>query len=95
MTKKLLMPLVATMLGVTSVHAASVTLQMDQVNPDAKRYDTIAIQDVIDQKLGVMDLTASIMCMENKMPMYVFGLNEENSIVKAISGDFTGTKVVV
>ena len=36
MTKKLLMPLVATMLGVTSVHAASVTLQMDQVNPDAK-----------------------------------------------------------
>ena len=41
------------------------------------------------------DLTASIMCMENKMPMYVFGLNEENSIVKAMSGEFNGTKVTV
>ena len=51
--------------------------------------------EVIDQKLAVVDLTASIMCMENKMPMYVFGLNEENSIVKAMSGEFNGTKVTV
>ena len=50
---------------------------------------------MIDQKLAVVDLTASIMCMENKMPMYVFALQEENSIVKAISGDFNGTKVTV
>ena len=42
-----------------------------------------------------MDLTATIMCLENKMPMYVFGLNEEDSIVKAISGEFNGTKVTV
>ena len=49
---------------------------------------------MIDQKLAVIDLTASIMCMENKMPMYVFGLNEENSIVKAVSGEFSGTRVV-
>ena len=66
-----------------------------KVNPDAKRYDTIAIQDVIDQKLGVMDLTASIMCMENKMPMRVFALDEKDSILKAISGDFNGTTVTV
>lgn len=64
-------------------------------NPNAKRYDVLPIQDVIDQKLAVVDLTASIMCMENKMPMYVFALQEENSIVKAISGDFNGTKVTV
>ena len=66
-----------------------------KLNPAAKKYDEVSIQDVIDQKLAVVDLTASIMCMENKMPMYVFGLNEENSIVKAMSGEFNGTKVTV
>ena len=64
-------------------------------NPKAVRYDEVTIQEVIDKQLAVVDLTASIMCMENKMPMYVFGLNEENSIVKAMSGDFNGTKVTV
>ena len=66
-----------------------------KLNPSAKKYDEVSIQEVIDQKLAVVDLTASIMCMENKMPMYVFGLNEENSIVKAMSGEFNGTKVTV
>lgn len=66
-----------------------------KLNPAAKKYDEVSIQEVIDQKLAVVDLTASIMCMENKMPMYVFGLNEENSIVKAMSGEFNGTKVTV
>lgn len=64
-----------------------------KINPDAKKYQEISIQKVIDQKLAVVDLTASIMCMENHMPMYVFALNEENSIVKALSGEFNGTKV--
>ncbi|MCR4694241.1 MAG: UMP kinase [Pseudobutyrivibrio sp.] len=62
-------------------------------NPSAKRYDKISIQEVIDKKLKVVDLTASIIAMEQKMPMYVFSLNEENSIVKAISGNFNGTVV--
>ena len=62
-------------------------------NPDAKRYDEISIQDVIDQKLQVVDMTASIIAMEQKMPMYVFSLNEEDSIVKAITGKFNGTVV--
>lgn len=66
-----------------------------KTNPDAVRYDEVTIQEVIDKQLAVVDLTASILSMENKMPMYVFGLNEENSIVKAISGDFNGTKVTV
>jgi uridylate kinase len=66
-----------------------------KLNPDAKKYDEISIEEVIAKKLAVVDLTASIMCMENKMPMYVFGLNEENSIVKALSGEFSGTKVTV
>lgn len=66
-----------------------------KINPDAKRYDSLTIQDVIDKKLAVVDMTASIMCMENKLPMYVFALNEENSVVKAISGKFNGTVVTV
>ena len=66
-----------------------------KVNPNAVRYDEVSIQEVIDKQLAVVDLTASIMCMENHMPMYVFGLNEENSIVKAISGKFNGPVVTV
>ena len=64
-------------------------------NPNAKRYDEISIQEVIDQKLQVVDMTASIIAMEQKMPMYVFSLNEEDSIVKAITGKFNGTVVTV
>ncbi len=66
-----------------------------KVNPNAKKYDEVSIQEVIDQKLAVVDMTASILCMENKMPMLVFGLNEENSIVNTAHGKFTGTKVLV
>lgn len=66
-----------------------------KVNPEAKKYDEVSIQEVIDQKLAVVDMTASILCMENKMPMLVFGLNEENSIVNTAHGKFTGTKVLV
>lgn len=66
-----------------------------KVNPDAKKYDELPIEEVIDKKLAVVDLTASIMCMENKMPMYVFSLNEKDGIVNAVSGKFNGTKVTV
>ncbi|MBR2275646.1 MAG: UMP kinase [Lachnospiraceae bacterium] len=63
--------------------------------PDAKKYDEITIEEVIDKKLQVVDLTASIMAMENKMPMFVFSLNEENSIVNAVNGKQSGTRVIV
>ncbi len=66
-----------------------------KVNPDAKKYDTLPIQDVVDKKLGVIDMTASVMCMENKMPLMVFGLDEENSILNAMTGKFNGTVVTV
>ncbi len=64
-------------------------------NPNAKKFDEISIQEVIDRKLGVVDMAASILCMENKMPMLVFGLNGENSIVNTVCGTFNGTKVTV
>lgn len=66
-----------------------------KLNPDAKKYDEITIQETIDKRLAAVDLAASILCMENKMPMLVFGLNEENSIVETMKGTFTGTKVTV
>ena len=66
-----------------------------KVDASAVRYDEISIEEVIDKKLQVVDLTASILAMENKMPMYVFSLNEENSIVNTINGKFNGTKVTV
>ncbi len=66
-----------------------------KTNPDAVRFDEISIRELLDRGLEVIDLTASALCMENKMPMYVFALLEENSIVKAITGDFNGTKVTV
>ncbi len=66
-----------------------------KTNPNAVKYDRISIGEVLDKKLQVVDLTATIMCYENKMPMLVFGLNEENSIVKALSDDFDGTYVYI
>ena len=66
-----------------------------KLNPNAKKYDEISIQETIDKRLAAVDLAASILCMENKMPMLVFGLNEENSIVETMKGTFTGTKVTV
>lgn len=64
-------------------------------NPNAVKYDEITIDDVIAQNLQVVDMTASILARDNRMPMWVFGLNEENSIINTMNGKFTGTKVTV
>lgn len=64
-------------------------------NPAARKYDEVTIEEVIEKNLQVVDMTASILARDNKMPMWVFGLNEENSIVNAVKGSFHGTKVVV
>ena len=64
-------------------------------NPNAIKYDEISIDDVIAKNLQVVDLAASILARDNKVPMWVFDLGEENSIVNALSGEFHGTKVTV
>lgn len=63
------------------------------VNPNAKKYEEISIDEVINQRLGVIDLAAAVLCMENHMPMMIFGLNEENSIVNTAKGITKGTLV--
>lgn len=63
------------------------------VNPDAKKFDEISIDDVINKRLGVIDLAAAVLCMENHMPMMIFGLNEKDSIVNTVRGVTQGTLV--
>ena len=62
-------------------------------NKNAKRYDSITIDEVIEKGLQVVDMTASILAKENHMPMRVFAMQEEGSIVKAARGEGIGTTV--
>ena len=64
-------------------------------NPNARKYEEISIDEVIEKNLQVVDMTASILARDNKMPMWVFALNQENSIVNTVKGKFNGTKVTV
>lgn len=64
-------------------------------NPLAKKYEEVSIDEVIAKNLQVVDMTASILARDNKMPMWVFGLGEENSIVNTVKGRFNGTRVIV
>ena len=66
-----------------------------RTNPKAEKYTEVSIDEVIEKNLQVVDMTASILARDNNMPMWVFGLNEENSIVNTVNGKFNGTKVTV
>ena len=66
-----------------------------QKNPDAKKYDTISIDEVVEKKLGVIDLFASCLLLENRIPMKIFSLYEPDSISNALSDSFNGTEVTV
>jgi uridylate kinase len=65
------------------------------INPNAKKINELTIEEVVDKKLGVIDLAASVLCMENKIPMIIFGLNEKDSIINAVKDNSTGTKIIV
>ena len=62
-------------------------------NPNAKRFDTISFEEVLERKLKILDMTAKVMCMEHKVPLFIFSLDEENGIVKAANGQPIGTTV--
>jgi uridylate kinase len=62
---------------------------------DAKKYDSVTIDEVIDKNLQVIDMTASIMCRDNGLPMKIFALREEDSILRTVQGENTGTTVTV
>ena len=62
-------------------------------DPSAVRYEEIGYQEVLERRLGVMDLTAISFCMENSLPICVFSMKEEGAICRALSGEATGTIV--
>ncbi|MCH5266134.1 MAG: UMP kinase [Lachnospiraceae bacterium] len=65
------------------------------LNPGAKKINTMSMADIVDNKLGVVDLASAVLCMENQMPMCIFGLKEENSIINTVKGNCTGTIITV
>ncbi|MBR2023645.1 MAG: UMP kinase [Clostridia bacterium] len=66
-----------------------------KTNPNAKKYEELRYADIINRGLKVIDFTAATMCMENDVPTLAFGLNEENSIVRAVCGESLGTIIKV
>ncbi len=64
-----------------------------KLNPAAKKYDHLNYLDIIKNGIKAMDATAATMCMENDIPVLAFGLDEENSIVKAVCGEKIGTLI--
>jgi uridylate kinase len=66
-----------------------------KTNPLAQKYETLKYSDIINRNLKVIDFTAATMCMENDVPTLAFGLNVENSIVRAVCGEKLGTLIQV
>ncbi len=65
-----------------------------KINPDAKKYDRITFQEVLNNDLKVMDSTAAAICKDNHLPIIVFSLDDPENIVKAVCGENVGTLVV-
>ena len=64
-------------------------------NKNAKKIEEMKCEDIIKNGLKVIDLTAASLCLENKIPVIIFGLKEENSIIKAVNGEKIGTVVTI
>jgi uridylate kinase len=64
-----------------------------RTNPKAKKLDEISYQEALVQGLKVVDSTAFSLCMDNGMPMVVFGMEPAGNITKALKGDRLGTLV--
>jgi uridylate kinase len=62
-------------------------------NPNAKKFETISFQDCISKNLKVMDMTAFTLCMENKLPIIVFDMNQPGNLLKIVQGESVGTLV--
>jgi len=64
-----------------------------KLKPDAKKYDRLSYLDVLNMRLSVLDSTAISLCMDNKLPLVVFKLDEEGALTRAIRGEPVGTYV--
>ena len=64
-----------------------------KTNPNAKKIDTISYMEIMNRNLNVMDFTSLTLCMENKIPIVAFGLNEEDGLIKEARGEKIGTTI--
>ncbi|GIO26182.1 UMP kinase [Ornithinibacillus bavariensis] len=64
-----------------------------KINKSAKKYDNITYMDMLNEGLGVMDSTASTLCMENDIPLVVFSITEEGNIKRVVQGETIGTTI--
>jgi uridylate kinase len=62
-------------------------------NPNAKKFENISFQDCISKNLKVMDMTAFTLCMENKLPIIVFDMNQPGNLLRIVKGESVGTLV--
>ncbi len=62
-------------------------------NPGAKKFETVSYDQVIADKLGVMDATAVVMCRDNNLPLRIFDLTQPNALVEAMSGENVGSLI--
>lgn len=63
------------------------------INPNAVKFDELSYIDILNSRLQVMDSTATSLCMDNNIPILVFGLDDPTNIVKAVKGEKIGTIV--
>ena len=62
-------------------------------NPSAQKFNTLSYIDILNKGLGIMDSTATSLCMDNDIPLVVFGIDDPKNIVKVIQGENIGTKI--
>jgi uridylate kinase len=74
--------------GVDGVYSAD-----PKIDPAATKYDTLTFQEALQRGLRIADATAFAMCMENKLPLIVFGLEEQGNILRVVQGEKIGTLV--
>jgi len=64
------------------------------VDPTAVKYETLTYMEMLNQNLGVMDSTASSLCMDNNIPLVVFSISEQGNIRRVVQGEKIGTTIL-
>ena len=63
------------------------------INSDAKKFDNLTYREILNKNLKIMDATATTLCMDNNIPLQVFGIDEEDAMYKVVCGEDIGTNV--
>lgn len=63
------------------------------INPEAKKFDNLTYREILNKNLKIMDGTATTLCMDNNIPLQVFGIDQEDAMYKVVCGEDIGTNV--